>query len=36
MDQGENDLEAWESDEEPQPAKLPEWTAGGVKVKVKP
>ena len=34
-DAGEPTLEGWESDEEPEPAKLPEWTAGGVKLKIR-
>ena len=35
MDEGERNPEEWEEDEEPQPSKLPEWTAGAVRLKFK-
>ena len=35
-DDGEPELDDWQSDEEPEPAKLPEWTAHGIKVKYRP
>ena len=35
LDHGESDPSMWENEEEPEAAKLPEWTAHGVKVKQK-
>ena len=35
-DEGEPEPKDWQSDEEPEAAKLPEWTAHGIKVKFRP
>ena len=35
VDLGEDDFSMWENEEEPEAAKLPEWTAHGVRVKQK-